>query len=183
MPKASRDRSLGTFENNMKPHSIYITTLAILTSVTLATAGTFEIGSAITAADLASQLDVHSASMIYRQDKPFSKITVGLIYKERSDAGKLEEKESLVATTYPLPGSTKEQTIKILFSSDRSTVIVGSATSGGKGLMITAPSATYNPPYRMKDGTLVLASTYSDPKDSSEEGMKSIVQLIVIPSE
>jgi len=167
----------------MKPTCIPVTALAILASAAIALSGTFEIGPGITASDLASQLGVQSASMIYRQEKPFTRITVGLIYKERSDNGTLEEKETLVYTSYSLPTSTKEQAIKILLSGDRSTVITGSTTSSGKGVKITPPSATSNPPYRMKDGTLVLISTYSDPRNNSEEGMKSIVELIVITSE
>ena len=165
----------------MKTRTIHTSILAILLSSSLLTAGTFEIGPNLKASDLATQLGVYSASMIYRQEESFSRLAIGLLYKERSTDGKFKEKQSLVYTTCALPKSTKEQEIKILFSRERSTVIVGSVTSNGKGVEMPPPNALMNPPHRMKDGSLVLMSTYSDPLNNSEEGMKSILELIVIP--
>lgn len=167
----------------MKLLLLIITVLTILASVTLADAESFEAGADITAMDLASQLGVKTASMIYRQDTAFSKISVGLFYLERNAAGKLEEKQPLLYATYSLPHSTTEQSIKILYSSERCTVIVSGFSSTGKGVTMEAPYSTSNPPTRLKDGRLVLASTYADPMNSSEERIKSILQLTVSVSE
>jgi hypothetical protein len=159
------------------------TVLAILASSFLATAGSFQTGPGITASDLASQLGINAASMIYQQDTPFSKLTVGLRYKERTSAGKFEEKQSLLYTTYTLPQSTTKQEIKVLFSQDGSTVIVGTNKSHGKGINLPPPNTLMNPPALMKDGTYALMFLYSDPKDTAEEDIKGVLELIVIAAE
>jgi len=172
----------------MKLHSAYIAILAILTSAPLGTAGTVKIGADITVSDLAKHLGVQTFSMIYRQDEPFSKLSIHLVYKERSDAGKLEEKKSLINTTYALPINKKEKEtpIKILFSRDKSTIIAGSTWSiSGEGLDITDASTINKLPERLEDGAFVLVKVYdsTNPNFGNDESIKGILQLIVSPSE
>jgi len=140
-------------------------------------------GPAIAASDLAKQLNILSASIDYKQDTPFSKLTVGLIYKEREDSGEFKEKVELVYTTFSLPKSTMRQTITVFVSPDASTTILGGASARGKGISLPAPNSVSNPPDILKDGNYAFVTLYSDSKGNSGESIKGILELVVKPAE
>lgn len=163
---------------------IYKYALALLmwhTGLSGLVAGDLSRGPEITASDLACQLGVFNTSLLYKQDKPFSKLTVGLVYKERNDKGEYTETKQMVGgATYPLPKSTTEQVVKIFADKTASTVIVGPCSYRWQGIELPVFISTRMPPEILKDGNYALVKVLSDPqKNDSDENVKGIWELIL----
>jgi len=165
----------------MKTHHILTTAIFLFIVTFSALAAELSQGPAITADDLAKQLNIFSASINYKQDTPFSKLTVGLIYKEKDANGTYVEKKELLYTQYDLRKKTTEQTIKVLVDSNASTIIVDSWSSRGKGIQFSTPFSTLNPPDKMADGSFALVTFFKDSKNS-EPDIKGVLTLIVTPN-
>lgn len=154
---------------------------SLLGVLLLATAQAGELmhGAGITVDELAKQMGVTGASMVYKRDKPFSKLSVGVTYKERGSDGKFTDGTSILFTTYTLDKPTNEQAITILTSKDATTVVVGKSSSRGKGIDLPLPAGSSNPPTRRDDGRYDWITIFHDSDGSAEDRVKGVVEIFV----
>lgn len=136
-------------------------------------------GPGITVDDLAYQLGVTGASLVYKRDKPFSKLLVGVVYKERGSDGKYAEAASLVVTTYNLEKPTTEQPITVLLSKDATSVTVGRSRSRGKGIEFAESMSTMNPPARREKDSYEWITVFQDCEAGGETRIKGVVDLLI----
>lgn len=136
-------------------------------------------GPAIDATDLAKLLNAFTVSLVYKRETPFSKLTVERVYRERNSDETYSDKKELFYTTYDLPKQVTEQTIKVLLSADASAIIVGGSSSRGKGMQLSSPNSSLNPPSKNEDGSFSMVTVYEE-SEKSKPKVKGVLTLIAI---